>query len=536
LQTASILELLRNIAFLTVGGDNGPAAATMLPFNPIKLIVLITWLYLCLYIVQRIQYSSLVSNRYQTAANLGALFLGPIFIGILVLADVIFNYTGSETGATGRLKSAVGNIFTGIGSIDIGSIGKGSDIILMSSAGKELKEIYGQSGKNKRQNRHVLSRTEDVIFDGLAESSSDILIDPKNDSTYTVRFRVDGILRAYDEIDSEECLAVINSIKAVSSMDIAERRRPQDGSFSAKAGGRVYAFRVASAGVANGEKLSIRVLNTSADSFNLSAAGLTRKQTQVLKSQVLKPSGMILICGPTGSGKTSSLYAMLNEIDLFTRNVITVEDPIECVLPNASQIEINEKADITFAKSLRNMLRQDPDVICVGEIRDEETASIALRASQTGHLVFATIHSHSNASTLVRLVDLGVSPMLIASGLNVMMSQRLIRILCKECKKPAQLNKGQIESFRKRNVDYRNIYSAVGCPICGNTGYHGRTGIFDILTIDRQLKDALSNNKLPLVEMRNEGDKRGKSNLRKEGIRKVCSGVTSIEEIERVLG
>lgn len=532
----SILELLRSMSFLAVGGGNESVATSLVPFNPIKLIILVVWLYLCLYIVQRIQYSSLISNRYQTAANLGALFLGPIFIGILVLADVMFNYTGSETGATGRLKEAVGNIFTGIGSIDIGFIGKGSDIVLMTSAGKELQDVYGQGGKNKKQNRHVLNQTEDIIFEGLAEGSSDILIDPKNDSSYTVRFRVDGILRAYDEIDSDECLAVINSIKAVSSMDIAERRRPQDGSFSAKTDERVYAFRVASAGVANGEKLSIRVLNSNADTFNLSAGGFTKKQSQAIKNSILKPSGMILICGPTGSGKTSSLYGMLNEIDLFSRNVITVEDPIECVLPNASQIEINEKADITFAKSLRNILRQDPDVICVGEIRDEETASIALRAAQTGHLVLATIHSNSNAATLVRLVDLGVSAMLIASGLNVMMSQRLVRVLCEDCKEPAQLSKSQKEHFHKRGVDYRNIYRAVGCERCGNTGYHGRTGIFDILTIDEKLKDALSNNKLPLSEMRSEGDKRGKSNLRKEGIRKVCSGITSIEEIERVLG
>jgi type II secretory ATPase GspE/PulE/Tfp pilus assembly ATPase PilB-like protein len=206
------------------------------------------------------------------------------------------------------------------------------------------------------------------------------------------------------------------------------------------------------------------------------------------------------------------------------------------VLPNASQIEINPKADITFAKSLRSILRQDPDVICVGEIRDEETASIALRASQTGHLVLATIHSHSNASALIRLLDLGVSPMLVGSGLSVMVSQRLLRSLCDNCKQPAQLSSAQIEAFRRKGMDYRNIYTAKGCDRCGNTGYYERMAIFDIIVVDDKLKNALVNNRLPITEMKNEGDQRGKSNLYKEGLRKVFSGITSLEELERVIG
>jgi type II secretory ATPase GspE/PulE/Tfp pilus assembly ATPase PilB-like protein len=245
---------------------------------------------------------------------------------------------------------------------------------------------------------------------------------------------------------------------------------------------------------------------------------------------------MVLMCGPTGSGKTTTLYAMLNRIDLFTRNVITVEDPIEYVLPNASQIEVNPKADITFAKSLRSILRQDPDVICVGEIRDEETAATALRASQTGHLVLGTIHSDSNASALVRLLDLNVTPLLLSSGLDVLVSQRLVRRLCINCKVPAELSQSQIHDLRKKGINYKNIFRAKGCDQCHETGYRGRIAIFDILILDNELKADIANNKLSVTQLKKEGDKKGKSNLQKQGLRTVVSGVTSLEELKRVIG
>jgi type II secretory ATPase GspE/PulE/Tfp pilus assembly ATPase PilB-like protein len=227
---------------------------------------------------------------------------------------------------------------------------------------------------------------------------------------------------------------------------------------------------------------------------------------------------------------------MLNKIDLFTRNVITVEDPIEYVLPNASQIEVNPKADITFAKSLRSILRQDPDVICVGEIRDEETAAIALRASQTGHLVLATIHSDSNASALVRLLDLNVTPLLLSSGLDVLVSQRLVRRLCNNCKVPAELSQNQIRDLRKKGINYKNIFQAEGCDQCHETGYRGRIAVFDILILDNELKADIATNKLSVTHLRKEGDKKGRSNLRKQGLRAVVSGITSLEELKRVIG
>jgi type II secretory ATPase GspE/PulE/Tfp pilus assembly ATPase PilB-like protein len=242
------------------------------------------------------------------------------------------------------------------------------------------------------------------------------------------------------------------------------------------------------------------------------------------------------MCGPTGSGKTTTMYAMLNEIDRYTRNVITVEDPIEAMLPETSQIEINPKADITFAKALRSILRQDPDVICVGEIRDEETAEIALRASQTGHLVLATIHCQSNAAALIRLLDLGVSSLLLSSGLSLLISQRLLRRLCMHCRKPAVISKSLIREFESKKIDYSNMFDANGCRHCDGTGYLGRIAVLDIMSITDEMKADIADNKAIIDDLKNKGNKKSRTNLRKEGLKKVSAGITSLEELKRVIG
>jgi general secretion pathway protein E len=227
---------------------------------------------------------------------------------------------------------------------------------------------------------------------------------------------------------------------------------------------------------------------------------------------------------------------MLNQIDRMTHNVITVEDPIEAHLPEASQIEINVKADITFAKALRSILRQDPDVICVGEIRDEETAQIALRAAQTGHLVLATIHCDSNATAMIRLLDLGVSPVLMSSGLNLLVSQRLMRKLCDACKKPARLDADTLHMLQQRCLDTKHLFEAGGCPRCGGTGYYGRTAICDVLTITDQLRTAISSDAALASKLKAEGEKRSRTSLYNEGLRRVVAGQSSFEELKRVTG
>jgi type II secretory ATPase GspE/PulE/Tfp pilus assembly ATPase PilB-like protein len=524
-----------DVSLSSIGaGLNAVSPSVSLPFNPIKLACLIGWVYLCLYSVQRVQFNPLVPQNRKSIANVAALFVGPILLLALLIIDVRRKHLESGQGIFVTLRDQLQKIGASIGARRF-IFKDDSAVKLLDSSGRSIKEIYGH-GKSKRQDSHILDLTEEIIADALEERASDILIDPKDESDYTIRFRVDGVLREVEQLETDTCQALINSVKAVSSMDITERRRPQDGAFVAKTVDGTVSFRVASAGVLNGEKLSVRILSQKAGMLTLTNIGLSEKQRIIIERAIGKPAGMMLMCGPTGSGKTTTLYATLNEIDLFTRNVITVEDPIEYVLPNASQIEVNPKADITFAKSLRSILRQDPDVICVGEIRDEETAAIALRASQTGHLVLATIHSDSPASALVRLLDLGVTPLLLSSGLNFIVSQRLLRRLCSSCKMHAELSQSQIHDFHRKKINYKNIFQAQGCEQCRGTGYRGRIAIFDILVLDDKLKASIANNQLSIAQLRKDGSKRGKSNLQKEGLRKVVSGITSLEELKRVVG
>lgn len=504
--------------------------AAWLLFSPVRIILLIVWVYLCVYSIIRVGDSSLIPVRYKAKANILTLLTGPLFLFVLFVADTTIKLQ------EGLIKP--GNILSGI----FGDAFKRRKarykaergIELLDSAGRSFLEVYGPQSKDGESAGEVLSLTERIILDGIRDRASDILIDPKSRSLYFVRFRIDGVLSTISQIEANKATAIVNSIKAISSMDIAEKRRPQDGSFMARIPeGDVY-FRVASAGVLGGEKLSIRVLNQSTGLLKLDEIGLSEKTYEVILDNIAQSSGMIVICGPTGSGKTTSLYAMLGAVDFYERNVVTVEDPIEYVLPSASQIEVNVKADITFANALRNILRQDPDVICVGEIRDGETADMALQASQTGHLVLATLHSNSNLAALVRLMDLGVRPLLLASGLDVIVSQRLVRKLCEHCKRPARLTEQQIANFQRKQIDYRTIMRANGCKRCRGTGFVGRTAILDVMRLNEDVKANLANERLSLGSMKKRGDEESKSTLRKEGLRKILAGITTLEEVQRV--
>lgn len=540
-----------------------------LPFNPLRLFFLVGWVYLCLYFVQRVNFSPLVPKSYRTVANVVTLFTGPFLLLALIFIDTAqrarrtgnsllspdFFDPGPHQSSHGVvrffdvLKQQIRRTTTTIRSFRLSSDEEEDAAIrLLDSSGRSIDELCGH-GDMKRQDARILGLTEATIGDALDRRASDILIDPKDESSYSIRLRIDGSLRMVKELDVETCRALINSIKAVSGMDISERRRPQDGGFMARRSSTTASFRVASAGAMRGEKLSIRILNKDAGTFTLAQMGLPEKQRAVIHEAIRKPSGMIVVCGPTGSGKTTTLYAMLNEIDRFTRNVITVEDPIEAELPEASQIEVNPRADITFASTLRSVLRQDPDVICVGEIRDEETAEIALRAAQTGHLVTATIHCDSNPTAIVRLLDLGVSPLLLSAGLSLLVSQRLLRCLCERCKAPARLSDSQIDGFRKNRIDHTRVFTAVGCKDCDRTGYSGRMAICDLMVVDRAMKAEIARDGTgtaapdsPLAgsslidRFRTEKGQKGLSALRKAGLKKVIEGVTSLDELKRVVG
>jgi len=525
-----------SVAMPTFASNAGPIlSVTDLPFHPLRLLLLVGWFYLCAYSIQRIHFSPLVPKNYRTLCDVVTLFTGPVLLVTLFLLDTTKKSRRTGQNFLDTLRNQMEHAWSRIRVRHVKTEEEDTSIHLIDSAGRSINEIYGH-GSSGHADAKILDMTEATIANALERRASDLLIDPKDNSTYTVRLRIDGVLRTVKEINDATARAVINSIKAVSGMDISERRRPQDGGFMARKEGATASFRVASAGVLNGEKLSIRVLNKDAGSFTLDDVGLSRKHIDAIRRAIEKPSGMILICGPTGSGKTTTMYAMLNEIDRYTRNVITVEDPIEALLPEASQIEINAKADITFANTLRSVLRQDPDVICVGEIRDEETAEIALRAAQTGHLVLATIHCDSNATAMVRLLDLGVSPLLLSAGLSLIASQRLLRRLCDHCKTPAHLSESQIDTFKKKGIDGSQVFEAVGCKHCEKTGYLGRTAICDLMVVDETVKAQISSAEGMVAKLKLEGDDKGRSNLRKHGLKKVVAGMTSLKELKRIVG
>ena len=533
-----ILDFIRSILPIPLylsSTQDSPVAETLLPFHPARLVFFIIWFYLCLYFIQHAQFSPLVPKKYKPIVYILSLFAGPILFLVLLIIDTVKKASKSDISLFDAIEEQLRSIIANLSSFKPVLLKQSSTIKLLDSSGRSIKEIYGHSS-DKRKDSHILDLTEQVIARALDQRASDILIDPTSHTIYKIRFRVDGVLLAVNEIKAETCKAVINSIKAVSGMDISDKRRSQDGAFIAKKDNINASFRVASAGVLNGEKLSIRILNQRASTFTLPDLGLIQKQYSIIQNAINKPSGMILICGPTGSGKTTTMYAMLNEIDRYTKNVITVEDPIEAMLSETSQIEINPKADITFAKALRGILRQDPDVICVGEIRDEETAEIALRAAQTGHLVLATIHCQSNAAALIRLLDLGVSSLLLSSGLILLISQRLVRRLCEHCKRPAELPESLIREFQSKHIDYTNMFDAVGCRRCNGTGYLGRMAVLDLLPVTHELQADIADNKAIINDLKNKGDKKSRTNLRKEGLKKVSLGITSLDELKRVIG
>jgi len=378
----------------------------------------------------------------------------------------------------------------------------------------------------------ALQAVKYLLYEAAQNRVTDIHLEPKGSST-AVRYRIDGILHNTEPLPRDLGVATISAIKVLSAMDISEKRRPQDGSFSAELPGKMIDIRAATNPSVQGERMMMRLLDRTQGLIALENIGLTKKMQDELLKFVSSPNGMMIVTGPTGHGKTTTLYALLSKIDAFQRNVVTVEDPVEYHLDNISQTSINVKAGITFAGTLRSMLRQDPDVILVGEIRDEETAEIAMQAAMTGHLVFTTVHTADATSAMFRLLDLGVEPYLISSALTAVMSQRLVRVLCNNCKapyrpKPEFLEKAGIPADK---VDV--LYKAVGCERCQGTGFYGRTGIFEVLTINDEIRDIIKSNP-SVTEVYRAARKTGMKSIEEDGILKVARGVTSVKELLRV--
>lgn len=367
------------------------------------------------------------------------------------------------------------------------------------------------------------------LTQAVKEDASDVHLDAYENKSI-VRFRRDGMLHAVTDLNPGLHAALVSRIKIMAQLDIAEKRLPQDGRISLKVAGREIDLRISTIPTGHGERVVMRLLDKNKDRLQLEALGMHEDTRNQIDNLIAKPHGIFLVTGPTGSGKSTTLYASLARIDSSQLNIMTVEDPVEYDITGISQTQVNSKIDMTFAKALRAILRQDPDVVMIGEIRDLETAEIAVQASLTGHLVLATLHTNSATATIARLIDMGVESFLLSSTLNGVLAQRLIRLLCPKCKKENKFLDDEMRVSLGIPLD-ATIYTAGGCPHCSNTGYKGRNGIHELLVVDDKVKFMI-HNRASEVEIENYAiEKLGMKTLRADALRWVLDGKTSVEEL-----
>jgi len=368
-----------------------------------------------------------------------------------------------------------------------------------------------------------------LITEAIKENASDIHVEPF-ESRLSIRFRVDGVLREVLEPPRQIANLLVSRIKVMAQLDIAEKRLPQDGRIALRVANRPVDIRVSTLPSGHGERVVMRLLDKQAGRLDLKQLGMDDEERERLEAMIQKPHGIILVTGPTGSGKTTSLYAMLSVLNDTRRNILTVEDPVEYDLDGIGQTPVNSKVDMTFAKGLRAILRQDPDVVMVGEIRDSETAQIAVQASLTGHLVLSTLHTNSAVGAITRLQDMGVEPFLLSSTLLGVISQRLVRSLCPHCKSVTRLDVEQINGFAINPDD--EIYQANGCNECLQAGFRGRTSIYEMIEVDDKLATMIHDGASQLA-LEKYCRSRSRS-LREDGVRKVLLGETTLDEVLRV--
>ena len=373
--------------------------------------------------------------------------------------------------------------------------------------------------------------TNSIINQAIATNASDIHIEPF-ENYVAVRYRVDGVLFESNRIPQSLYSAVSTRIKIMAGMNIAEKRLPQDGRIELETKGRSYDFRVSSLPTVFGEKIVIRVLDRTTFDFTRDKLGFTERENEMLDKIIRMPYGIVLLTGPTGSGKTTTLYSLLSEVNTPDKNIVTIEDPVEYMLEGINQVQVNTKAGLTFAAGLRSILRQDPDIIMIGEIRDEETAQIAVRAAITGHLVLSTLHTNDAPGAITRLVDMGVEPYLVADAIVAVIAQRLVRKLCPNCKAPykAEDNDKMILNLDKPV----QLYRAVGCPACQNSGYRGRTAIHEVMMVGREHRNIIARGG-SAEEIREVAVRQGMVDLYESCRRLVLDGVTTIQEMVRTV-
>ncbi|MBI5197539.1 MAG: type II secretion system ATPase GspE [Nitrospirae bacterium] len=380
----------------------------------------------------------------------------------------------------------------------------------------------------------IIKLVNSLLFRAAKERASDIHYEPF-EGEIVVRFRIDGVLHNVIALPKRFQPSVVSRIKIMASLNISEKRLPQDGRIRIKLAGKDIDIRVSVIPTSFGERIVLRLLDRSGYLLRLKEVGMTGMALDTLQKLIHMSHGIVLVTGPTGSGKTTTLYACLSEINMPGKNIITIEDPVEYQIKGIGQMQVNPKIELTFAAGLRSILRQDPDVIMVGEIRDVETAEIAIQASLTGHLVFSTLHTNDSASSITRLLDMGVEPFLVSSSVLAIIAQRLIRLLCPSCKREHLLTKPEAEELGldPDQTAGRRVYGPVGCERCMDMGYRGRTGIYELLLMKDNIRDLVMRS-MDASTIKNRSVDNGMMILRVDGAMKVLEGVTSIEEVLRV--
>ena len=419
------------------------------------------------------------------------------------------------------------------------SIHEAVEDVLKDFAGEELEvleaeeEIDDESLEEAISDAPLVRLVDSIIVDAIRRGASDIHIEPY-ERAVRVRYRIDGSLIEMSPIPFRLKAAVVSRLKIMSDLDISERRVPQDGRIKVRASGKTVDLRVSILPVIFGEKVVMRILDAGNLSLDLTKLGYTQKALEDFMFGIKQPYGMVLVTGPTGSGKSTTLYSAVSQLNDASTNIMTAEDPVEYNMTGINQVHVRTEIGLTFAAALRSFLRQDPNIIMVGEIRDLETAEIAIKAALTGHLVLSTLHTNDSASTINRMLDMGVAPFLVASSTNVIQAQRLLRRLCNECKKQTKFTQEQAEMLKIdwKEVEGCEIFEPVGCPVCNRTGYKGRTGVYEVLPVTPAIKqmvlDAASS-----YEIKNVAMEEGMLSLRSDAVGKLKSGITSFEEVLR---
>ncbi|BBE50697.1 putative type II secretion system protein HxcR [Ferriphaselus amnicola] len=417
---------------------------------------------------------------------------------------------------------------------DVGAAALAGDLAQDFDLSRLLQEIPKVEDLLESQDDAPVIRLINALFtQALRDGASDIHIEPF-ETRSVVRLRIDGTLR--DLIEPARALhgAIISRIKIMAQLDIAEKRLPQDGRIALRIAGKPVDVRVSTIPTGHGERIVLRLLDKQAGRLDLTRLGMDEATLTQIDKLIREPHGIVLITGPTGSGKTTTLYAALSRLDAAALNIMTVEDPIEYDLDGINQTQVNARIEMTFARALRTILRQDPDVVMIGEIRDLETAQIAVQASLTGHLVFATLHTNDAVSAVTRLVDMGVEPFLLASSLIGVGAQRLVRCLCLACRRPYAADAAQLRILGCTPIA-GTLYAAQGCPACNRSGYRGRTGIYELLMVDDELR-RLVHDRASEQTLRTHAQARGMRTLRDDGMRLAALGIISLEEVVRVTG